>query len=85
MQVENKLLDDLARLAGGAVGALAGVRGEVEGQIRQQLERIVLQMDLVSREEFEAVRAVAVAARSAQEALEQRVAALEAALAAKGG
>ncbi|MFV3074489.1 accessory factor UbiK family protein [Niveispirillum fermenti] len=82
MQVENKLFDDLARVASGAAGALSGIRGEVEGQIRQQFERILAQMDVVSREEFEAMKAVAVEARARQEALEERLAALEARLSA---
>ena len=41
MQVDNKLLDDLARVAGGAFGALTGLRGEIEAQVRQQFERIL--------------------------------------------
>ncbi len=77
MQVENKLFDDLARVASGAMGAISGIRGEVEGQIRQQFERILAQMDVVSREEFEAVKAVAAEARARQEALEEKLAALE--------
>lgn len=84
MQIENKLLDDLARVASGAVGALSGIRTEVEGQIRQQFERILAQMDVVSREEFEAVKAVAVEARARQEALEEKLAALESRLAGGG-
>ncbi|MBP7338322.1 accessory factor UbiK family protein [Niveispirillum sp.] len=80
MQVENKLFDDLARVASGAMGAISGIRGEVEGQIRQQFERILAQMDVVSREEFEAVKAVAAEARARQEALEEKLAALEAKL-----
>ncbi len=83
MQVDNRLLDDLARVAGGAFGALAGVRGEVEARLKQQFERILSEMDMVSREEFEAVKAMAAKARMEQEALEKRVAALEAALAAQ--
>jgi len=88
MQVDNKLLDDLARVASGAVGALSGIRSEVEAQFRQQFERILRQMDVVSREEFEAVKAMAAQARSAQEGaedmmrakadLEERVTRLEA-------
>ncbi len=81
MQVDNRLLDDLARMAGGAAGALSGVRGEVEARLKQQLERILAEMDVVPREEFEVVKAMAAKARSEQEALEKRVAALEAALA----
>lgn len=80
MQVENKLFDDLARVASGAMGAISGIRGEVEGQIRQQFERILAQMDVVSREEFEAVKAVAAEARARQEVLEEKLAALEAKL-----
>ena len=80
MQVDNRLLDDLARLAGGAAGALSGVRGEVEARVKQQFERILAEMDVVSREEFETVKAIAAKARTEQEALEKRVAALEAAL-----
>ena len=68
MQVDNKILDDLARLAAGAVGALSGIKGEVEAQFRQQFERILSQMNLVSRDEFEAVRAMAQKAREQQEA-----------------
>ncbi|WP_207477746.1 accessory factor UbiK family protein [Arenibaculum pallidiluteum] len=78
MQVENKLLDDLARVAGGALGALSGLRNEVEGQMRQQFERILSQMDVVQREDFEAVREMAVKAREEQEVLSERVTALEA-------
>jgi BMFP domain-containing protein YqiC len=78
MQVDNKLLDDLARVAGGAIGALTGLRGEVEAQVRQQFERILSQMDVVSREEFEAAREMAVKARTEQEDLAERVTSLEA-------
>lgn len=81
MQIDSKILDDLARVASGAVGTLAGLRSEVEAQARQQFERILSQMDVVSRDEFEAVREMAVAARAAQAGLEAKVAALEAALA----
>ncbi len=83
MQVDNRLLDDLARVAGGAIGALSGVRGEVEARLKEQFRRILGEMDTVSREEFEVVREVAANARAEQEKLEARVAALEAALAGK--
>jgi len=81
MQIENRFLDDLARMANGAVGALSGIRGEIEGLIRQRVERLLADMDLVTRDEFEAVKAVAAKARGEQEILEKRVAALEAAAA----
>ena len=56
MQSQNRFFDDMARVASGAVGALTGVRGEIEARFRDQLERILTGMDLVSREEFEAVK-----------------------------
>jgi len=80
MQTDNRLLDDLARMASGAVGALTGMRAEVEARLRDQLERILARMDLVTREEFDAVRAMAGKARSEQERLEARLAVLEARL-----
>lgn len=83
MQVDNRLLDDLARVATGAFGALSGVRGEVEARLKSQFERILSEMDVVSREEFDAVKAMAAKARQDQEALQERIAALEAALAGK--
>jgi len=77
MQTDNRLLDDLARMASGAVGALTGMRAEVEARLRDQLERILARMDLVTREEFDAVRAMAAKARSEQERLEARLAVVE--------
>lgn len=81
MQVDNKILDDLARVAGGAIGALSNLREEAEAQLRQQFERVLSRMDVVSREEHEAVRAMAAKAREEQEVLSDRVTALEAAVA----
>ncbi|MBM3572417.1 MAG: accessory factor UbiK family protein [Alphaproteobacteria bacterium] len=87
MQTDNRLFDDLARMAGGAMGAVAGLKAEFESLIRQQFERLIGGMDLVRREEFDAVQAMAAKARADQEALERRVAALEQAveLARDGG
>ncbi|HEY1298961.1 MAG TPA: accessory factor UbiK family protein [Stellaceae bacterium] len=82
MQSQNRFFDDLARVAAGAASTLSGVRGEVEARLRGQLERVLAGMDLVSREEFEAVKAMAAKAREEQEDLARRVAALEARLAA---
>lgn len=82
MQTNNRFFDDAARVAGGALGTLAGLRREFESTIRHQLERLMANMELVSRDEFETVRAMAEKARSEQEELAARVAALEAALAA---
>ncbi len=83
MQTQNKLLDDLARVASSAMGVAAGVREEMEGRLRDQFARVLDRMDLVSREEFEAVKAVAVKAREEQEILTERLATLELKLAGK--
>ncbi|HEX9449702.1 MAG TPA: accessory factor UbiK family protein [Dongiaceae bacterium] len=82
MQTDNRLLDDIAKVATGAIGSFSGVRQEVEQRLQAQLERIVGRMNLVGRDEFEAIKAVAQAAREEQIRLEVRVAALEAKLAA---
>ena len=82
MQTQNRFFDDLARVAAGAMGTLTGMRSEVETRIREQLERVLAGMDLVSRDEFEAVKAMAAKARSEQEDLQRRVAGLESQLAA---
>jgi BMFP domain-containing protein YqiC len=82
MQSQNRLFDDLARVASGAAGALSGVRGEIEARVREQLERILAGMDLVTREEFEAVKAMAAKARAEQEDLAKRLDDLESRLAA---
>ena len=85
MQSQNRFFDDLARMAAGAAGALTGVRGEIETRFRDQLERVLAGMDLVSREEFEAARAMAAKAREEQEILRRRIDALETRLAALEG
>jgi BMFP domain-containing protein YqiC len=84
MQSDNPILDGLARLMTDAAGAAQSVRAEVDTLMRQRLERLVADMDFVPREEFEAVKAMAAKARSENEKLEARVAALEARLAAQG-
>jgi BMFP domain-containing protein YqiC len=84
MQSQNRIFDDIARVAGGAIGALSGVRGEIEARLRDQLERILAGMDLVSREEFEAVKAMAAKARTEQEELLRRIDELEARIEAGG-
>jgi len=75
--MENRILDDLAKVAAGAMGGVAGVRQEIEARLRQQFERVLANMDVVSREEFEVVKAMAAKARMEQEALAARLAALE--------
>ncbi len=81
MQTRARFFDDMARVATGAMGMAGGFREEVDGMIRRQLERVLGRMDLVPRDEFDAVREMAARARAEQEALAERVAALEAALA----
>ena len=82
MQSQKPFFDDLARVASGALGALSGMRAEMEAMMRQQFERFTGSLDLVSREEFEVVRAMAIKAREEQEAQAARIAELEAKLAA---
>jgi BMFP domain-containing protein YqiC len=77
VQTRIRILDDIARLTNGAAGVASGLRDEVETLVQQRLERVLENLDLVRREEFEAVEAVAIRAREAQEALEKRVATLE--------
>ena len=72
MQTENRILEDLARVASSAMGTASGVKDEIEAVLKRHLEKILLSMDLVSRNEFEAVKSMAAKARSEQEALNQR-------------
>ncbi len=76
-QSNNRLLDELAKLLTDAAGAAQGVRREAETLMKSQGERFVREMDLVSREEFEAVKAMAQKAREENEALSRRIAELE--------
>ena len=82
MQTSNRVLDDIARLANGMMGVAAGFRGEVESMIRARLAAMLAEANLVPREDFEAVRDMAVKARTEQEVLAAKVAALEARVAA---
>ena len=84
MQTNSRILEDLAKVASGAASTLVGVKQEVDALVRQRIERFAADPDLVTREEFEAVRAVATAARTEQERLERRLAELEARLATAG-
>lgn len=77
MQTDNRLFDDLAKMANGALNTISGLRDEVELRVRERVERWLAEMDMVPREEFEAIKAMAQAARSEQEDLAARVAVLE--------
>lgn len=78
-----RLLDELSRVMTGAAGVVQGVQKEADSFMRSQIERIFRDSDFVSREEFEAFREMAIAARDENERLAARVATLEAALATK--
>lgn len=82
-QTRGRLFDDLSRLMTDAAGLAEGAKREVETLARAQLERLMAGMDLVSREEFEAVREMAALARTQNDKLEAQIAALEAKLAAE--
>lgn len=82
MHVDSKFLDDLSKVAGGALGAASGMKSEVEAQFRRHIERVMMDLDLVSREEFEAVSAMARKARLEQDALREEIESLKAELAA---
>ena len=82
-QSRNSIVEEFARLASDAAGMATGVRREAETLLKTQLERLLSTMDVVSREEHEAVKEMAAAARDDNERLEARIAALEAKLDAK--
>ena len=84
-QTTNRFFDEMARLMNDAAGVASGVRREVETVFRNQADRVLRDLDVVKREEFEAVKEMARLAREENEALKARVAALEAKLGAGGG
>lgn len=77
MQSQNRLFDDLVKMVNGVAGTMAGAGREAEGSMREKMREWVGGMDFVSRDEFEAVKAMAVAARDENDALKKRIAALE--------
>ena len=77
-----RILDDLAGVAGGALSALVGIREEVEAMVRARLDEAIRRLELVRREELDALAELAANARAGQEAAEARIAALEARIAA---
>lgn len=81
---QTRFFDELAKLMTNAAGAAQGVRREVDTLVQSQMERVLNNMELVKREEFEAVKAMAARAREENEALQARLAALEAKLGAAG-
>ncbi len=79
-QTTNRFFDEIGRLMNDAAGAAQGVKREVDSVMRNQAERILRDLDVVQREEFEAVKEMARLAREENEALKARIAALEAKL-----
>jgi BMFP domain-containing protein YqiC len=85
MQSENRLFDDVAKVLNGAAGTLAGMGREAEAAMRTRARDFVGGLDTISRDEFEAVKMMAAAAREENEALRARIEALEAAIGAANG
>ena len=77
MQVKNKILDDIAKTATGLAGSFTNVKGEIDVAIQSHLEKIMADMDIVSREEFTVVKKMATKAREENEALKKRIEQLE--------
>lgn len=77
MQFDSKILDDFAKMAAGAAGMATDVKREIEESMKSQVEKFLSRMDLVKREEFEAVREMAVKARDENEKLAAKIAELE--------
>jgi BMFP domain-containing protein YqiC len=82
MQSENRLFDDLVKMVNGVAGTMAGMGREAESSAREKFREWMAGTDFVGRDEFEAVKAMAAAARDENEILKARVAALEAKVAA---
>lgn len=82
MQSQNRIFDDFVKMMNGAAGTFAGMTREAEGAMRERMREWLGGLDMVGREEFEAVKAIAVAAREENLALKARLDKLEAAPAA---
>ena len=78
MQTDNPFLDGMAKLFTDAAGAANSLRNEIESIVRQRMERLVADMNLIHRDEFETVKAMAAKARTENESLSARIASLEA-------
>jgi BMFP domain-containing protein YqiC len=78
MSSDNKIFEDISRIANSAIGAIAGAGKEAEGAVRDRIEKYLDTLHLVRREEFDAVKAMAENARAENEKLAARLAALEA-------
>jgi BMFP domain-containing protein YqiC len=85
MQSENRFFDDVVKLMNGVAGTVAGAGREAEAQMRDKVKGLFGGMDFVSREEFDAVKAMAAAARDEADALKARLDAIEAKLSGGAG
>ena len=85
MQSENKLFDDFVKMVNGVAGTMAGMGREAEASAREKMREWMAGSDFVGRDEFEAVKAMAAAARDENEALKARIATLEAKAGPAGG
>ena len=78
MQSQNRMFDDLVKMMNGVAGTMAGVGREAEGSMREKMREFIGGNYFVARDEFDAVKAMAVAARDENDALKKRIDALEA-------
>jgi BMFP domain-containing protein YqiC len=85
MQSENRLFDDFVKMMNGFAGTMAGMGREAESSAREKMREFIGGMDFVSRDEFDAVKAMAAAAREENEILKSRISALEAKVAGPAG
>jgi|MDTE01.1.fsa_nt_gb BMFP domain-containing protein YqiC len=77
MQTRNRFLDDIAKMANSAAGLASGMREEIEALVNSRVEKILDRLNLVSREEFDVVKAMLSKSRTEQEKLEERLRKLE--------
>ena len=80
MQSKDKILDDVARVAGGAISAFSGLTRQIKDEVRVRIDELAQRLDLVPRDEFERVELMLFKAREEQNRLNERLAALEAKL-----
>ena len=78
MQTRNRLFDDIAKVANSAAGTFVGLKSEIENMVRHRVEGLLADMNMVTRDEFDAVKAMAAKARTEQERLENKFKELEA-------
>ncbi len=85
MQTNSKMFDDIARLASGALGTAQGMKTEIDNLVHQRMEKMIAKMDLVPREEFDAIKAMVVALSETVELQAEELKKLKSKPAAKAG